>query len=426
MLHLLIDYSILLYVMFFTFSAYATITLADIQSVGSSLGLEWLVGLGLVTSLGYMTEMMLEHGWGAGLVQVLKSLPITSLFYLFQNKCMAHAIVDSVRTGDAQYFDSGRPNAFDHYTIRTMYDFYAESHYYPALRIFALIYFYHLFVGLSGGALPMFLVLGSLTSWIIAPVVFCPQISNLNIVTQDTVEVMNFVFSTRDKLDMKSPKESLDKFWRAKEIGFHSQDMLGTRIIWWFGALIPCVILWTLAFSTLIDYAMLFAWVWVTHVIVTAIFNFSNYTNVVRGVWYFVPLVGTLLIKFWTPNPRLFSAEVMLGAVLFLLLLRVIHWLFLILVTVWYKLINCRANAETKKAREVSYNNLVNHCFFIFLNYHVHLYAGILVCVTQVVFQLVLMVLAWIVDWVLRFYKAQQVHSAADFNRMYGDVKVMS
>lgn len=425
-LHLLIDYSILLYVMFFTCASYATITLADVQSAGSSLGLEWLVGLGLVTSLGYMTEMMLEHGWGAGLFQVLKSLPITSLFYMFQNKCMAHAIIDSVRTGDAQYFDSGRPNAFDHYSLRTMYDFYAESHYYPALRIFGLIYFYYLFVGLSGGALPMFLVLASLTSWIVAPVVFCPQISNLNIVTQDTVEVMNFVFAVRDKLDAKSGKESLDKFWRLKEVAFHNQEMLGTRVIWWVGLLLPCLLLWTLAFSILIDYAMLFTWVWAMHVIVTAIFNFSNYTNVVRGVWYFIPLVGTLLISLWTPGPQMFSTEVMLGAVLFMSLIRVIHWLLLILLTVWYKLINCRASAETKKAREVSYNNIVGHCFFLFFDYHIHLYAGICVCVTQAVFQMTLMVVAWVVDWILRFYHLQQVHSAADYNRMYGDVKVVS
>lgn len=453
-LNLLIDYSISLYTLFFTLAAYSTVTLADIQATDSVLGAEWLIGLGLVTSLGYLTEMMLEYGWGDGLLKVMRSLPATALFYLFQNKGMANAMIESVRTGNASYFDSGRPNAFDHYTLRTMYHFYAESHYYPALFLFSLFYFYNYFVGLTGGALPMFLVASACISWIVAPVMFCPQISNINILKHDTVELMHFIFSVKGKVDDKTREESLDRYWRDKDKSFHQVDRKLTRLTWWVGLLVPTAVVWLIAFSIFIDHAVIFVWVWLTHAVSTIIFFYSNYTNLIRGIWYFIPLLGALLVFLFAPGPAIMSTEVLVGAILFVTALRVVHWGLLLILSTY---VSCRMptykkkkgkplgdggyialtseeiedDAKRKKDVEKRKKELqdfhakwVENFYYVFLDYHVHLYCGIAVGLAQVVAQLVFMLLSWVVRWLLRFYSSQQIRSAADFNLSRDCVRV--
>eukprot|EP00463_Aulacantha_scolymantha_P000558 TRINITY_DN1340_c0_g1_i1.p1 TRINITY_DN1340_c0_g1~~TRINITY_DN1340_c0_g1_i1.p1 ORF type:complete len:202 (+),score=11.21 TRINITY_DN1340_c0_g1_i1:348-953(+) len=155
--HVAINFSMTLYVLFFFLSSFSGISLNDIEAVGSSLGVEWLLGLGVVGSFGYIIELMLEFGWGAGLITAFKVIPFSSVFYLHQNKCQATSVLDSVRTGKAAYVETGRPNAFDHYGTRLMYQSYAISHYYPAIEKILLYYFYVKFSG-SGGVLPMILI----------------------------------------------------------------------------------------------------------------------------------------------------------------------------------------------------------------------------------------------------------------------------
>jgi len=72
------------------------------------------------------------------------------------------------------------------------------------------------------------------------------------------------------------------------------------------------------------------------------------------------------------------------------------------------------------------YSKWVENFYFAFLDYHVHLYSGILVGLAQVLVQLVFMLLSWVVRWVLRFYNSQNIRSAADFNLSRDCVRVIN
>lgn len=300
----------------------------------------------------------------------------------------------------------------------------------------------------------MFLVASACISWIVAPVMFCPQISNINILKHDTVELMHFIFSVKGKVDDKTREESLDRYWRDKDKSFHQVDRKLTRLTWWVGLLVPTAVVWLIAFSIFIDHAVIFVWVWLTHAVSTIIFFYSNYTNLIRGIWYFIPLLGALLVFLFAPGPAIMSTEVLVGAILFVTALRVVHWGLLLILSTY---VSCRMptykkkkgkplgdggyialtseeiedDAKRKKDVEKRKKELqdfhakwVENFYYVFLDYHVHLYCGIAVGLAQVVAQLVFMLLSWVVRWLLRFYSSQQIRSAADFNLSRDCVRV--
>lgn len=337
--------------------------------------------------------MMLEHGWGAGLVATLKILLPSAVFYLHQNKCMVNSMVTSLRTGKAAYVNTGRPDPFDHYSTTTMYICYAQSHYYPALEKLVLYIFYTKFTG-NSGTLPMFLTFSIIFGWIFSPVYFCPQIEDLQVVKQDIFEVGNFLFTVIDKKDSHKAENSMDKMWRKKDQEFHHIDSCKTRILWWCMKAIPVACLFLMSFAVFFDYCVLYLFMWIWHVCFTLAFMWSNYSNMFSFIWMLMPLILSYVITYGTPQRSPTSVEAIFGLFMFIHMLRLIHHLILILAS---GICKCRRNCsktEKDKGRiNKQYKDFIDFCFFIFFQYHVHLYAGVLVCVFQSLFELCMMVL---------------------------------
>jgi len=402
--HVAINASISFYVLFFFLASYSGISLGDIEGVGSSLGIEWLLGLGVVSSFGYVIELMLEFGWGGGLVAAFRVLPASSLFYLHQNKCMATSVLDSVRTGKAAYVETGRPNAFDHYGTRLMYQSYAVSHYYPAIEKIVLYGFYVKFSG-SGGTLPMIMITGVVLSWILGPVLFCPQISDLNVVKGDVFEAFTFLFNVISKYDQKKPSESMDAMWREKEQKFHSLDNMYTRIIWWLLQVIPSILIWGISFSAFIDYACLYLFLWGSHIFLTITFYYTNFANIVAAFWMVTPIASFCFITLNSPRYSPFTVESTFGGLLFIIFLRSFHHFILILFSCAFK---CRIHRkqQEKKELEKQYEDLVKFSFFLFLQYHVHLYAGFVIILFQSVFEICLMIVSSVYNYLYNSWES--------------------
>lgn len=321
---------------------------------------------------------------------------------------MSTSLQDSIRTGEAAYVDTGRPNAFDHYSTRTMYFVYASSHYYPAIAKFLIYFLYIEFVGQTGGALPMILTTAVILSWIFAPIIFCPQISDAEVLMHDLVEIFAFVFSTRDKDDGKSKNDSLDKFWRLKEYKFHADHLLGTRIVYCIFKALPCFALWAIAFGSFVDYAFMYIFMLAGHMMLTFTFWFSNYSNVIRAVWMVFPFVSLWGIRMLSPQDETFTIESLMGAILFMNMLRVIHWVILIIATI---LVRCTGGKCWSGKR---YKKFIGNLYFLLLQYHEHLYSAVAVCTVQSIAMFVVMLIWWVYGWLLRFYQWSVVRSAAD------------
>lgn len=306
-----------------------------------------------------------------------------------------------------------------------MYQLYAESHYYPGVTVVLLYLFYVEFVGGAGGTLPMILVTATTMAWFFAPVIFCPQISDLRLFVTDLVQVFNFLFSTRDKLDNKKAGESMDKFWRSSDEKFHALDNLTTRVVWLIFNLIPFTIFCSVSFSMFIDYMALFSFLLVGHLLCTFMFFFSNYTNVVRGIWMIFPFIAMWLLSSFMPFPTPWTTEAFLGLALFLLGVRIAHWLLLIVFTIIIKLRFCCMNDTSQKKTKLRYTKFVNNMFFFSMSYHIHLYFGIIIVCAQCVVQVAFMVILVVLDVVVRMYRSLQVHSAAFSGKLKGNVALI-
>jgi len=172
----LIDHSLTVYLLIFVFLTMASQSLDSVGRLGSMLAAEWVVSMGIIAMCPRLMELTLEYGWLEGLARFVKSVPGIMVAFTFINKSIASSVAESMRTGEASYIQTGRPNANTHYDWRECYFVHAASHYYPAMTIFM---WYGLYLGLTQEmdtvALPMFVILGTAICWLTAPMIFCPQ-----------------------------------------------------------------------------------------------------------------------------------------------------------------------------------------------------------------------------------------------------------
>lgn len=98
-----------------------------------------------------------------------------------------------IATGTANYISTGRPLANLHHTWRDNYIAYCYSHYYPALRLIALLTMYHLLTNMNGGgSVPMIFTIMSALIWLCAPVVFTP-LPGIALLKQDIRGLLEFI-----------------------------------------------------------------------------------------------------------------------------------------------------------------------------------------------------------------------------------------
>merc|ERR1712087_955382 len=143
------------------------------------------------------------------------------------------------------------------------------------------------------------------------------------------------------------------------------------------------------------------------HAMLTFTFWYSNYSNVIRAVWMLAPFVSIWMIKWLSPHDNAFTLDALMGLLLFMSLLRVFHWLILIIATL---VMRCTGG----KKHEKRYKKLVGNLFFLLLQYHEHLYSAIIVCTAQSIAMFAIMLLWWVHGWMMRFYQWSVVKSASD------------
>lgn len=396
---LCIDYSIVLYVTFFFVATVSNITLTQIGATGSSLGAEWLVSFGFVATLPLLTELMLEYGWASGLLTTARWLIPASIFWLFQNKMISETLKTSFRTGKAAYINTGRPNPFDHYSLQSAYLFYANTHYHPALEILLYYWMYRCFVTSAGGATPMFLVLTTVTTWLLAPVMFCPQIGSSQLLRKDMTKCFSFVSSVHTGEGNES--DSLDFIWRTMERESQALDSLRTRLVAFVFTVIKATILIAIFPATTIDWALIMFSLLGYNAMLTMIWSLTNFTNAIRGLWILFPIVYFMIVPVLLGQYQVWGPETILGTMVFMAIVRVLHELALILVTIIVKfllgLFGCCGCCLGLRDKYVS---LVDQLFFISLEYHLKLYCALFVICLQFAFRAVVVVVLGVWDCV--------------------------
>jgi len=149
-----------------------------------------------VTLVPQLCELILEYGAVHAVKQAVGGLFASTFFFIFQNKNIAEAMKEGMRTGIARYFFTGRPPANQHQTWKDIFCTYWKSHYKPAFSLATgyLIYTTIAMQNIGEGKLPMVLVLVSMTAWFVTPVLFSP-FPRWGLIFQDLCEFNNFITS---------------------------------------------------------------------------------------------------------------------------------------------------------------------------------------------------------------------------------------
>merc|ERR1712129_207206 len=92
--------------------------------MGSMLGTEWVVSMGLVSMFPQFFELLMEYGTFRAVWKTSTSLLSATVFFIFQNKNIAEAMKAGMLTGASTYISTGRPIANQHQTWKDMYVFY--------------------------------------------------------------------------------------------------------------------------------------------------------------------------------------------------------------------------------------------------------------------------------------------------------------
>mmetsp|Transcript_57963 Transcript_57963/g.180146 ORF Transcript_57963/g.180146 Transcript_57963/m.180146 type:complete len:1155 (+) Transcript_57963:268-3732(+) len=191
--NILIDISVVLYVLLFIVFTLANIDLGRLSALGSTFSTEWVVSMGIVSLFPQLFEMVLEFGSLHAMREVLRGFVASTFFFIFQNKNIASAMRTGAATGIAKYFFTGRPMANQHQTWKDCYVTYWKSHYKPA---FDLVMAYIIYIVLVSqtfqGKLPMVLVVISFVSWITTPIIFSP-FPRCSLLDQDIREFNGFI-----------------------------------------------------------------------------------------------------------------------------------------------------------------------------------------------------------------------------------------
>jgi len=247
--NVLIDYSISVYVVIFVMLTLASKTLEEVVQLDAMLASEWIVSLGTVTMLPRLAELMLEYGAWGGAAKFVPSIPGNMMLFTFINKSIASGLKETMLTGEAAYIATGRPNANTHYSWRECYFLWIETHYYPALSVWGFYLLYTFLVaGYETSSIPMVIVMFTVTLWIVAPILFCPQPTTTTF-TKDMTEFLKFCVATpptgvrptnvkgvpkptedRLKTGLKDPDSTLYEFWLKKNLE-QKRLSLSTRLL---------------------------------------------------------------------------------------------------------------------------------------------------------------------------------------------------
>jgi len=111
---------------------------------------------------------------------VILCLPHASLFFSFGNRNMVYSHLTSHETGAAEYVNTGRPLPFESTAIHQLYCRFAISHYEPAMYLSSIAALTQLLSREEVTALRLGIFVVQLLLWILAPVIFTPNLRSYN------------------------------------------------------------------------------------------------------------------------------------------------------------------------------------------------------------------------------------------------------
>lgn len=406
---------------FFLFSV-AEVRPEAMDLFDSTLSVEWVLGFGLCCALPFLAEQILERGFIAGCWFWLKEYLRSTLFYLFQNQTVAHAVSRGMVTGQAAYLNTGRPSFFTPYTKELAYRLYVQSHYYPALTVVWLYSYRAARIGQLSATIVV--VMFIVVLWFTAPVFFCPQNTDLRAVVNDWGKTAKFLISN-DATD-----KSLFGYWKRKHAADNAvTQSISIRVSDLFVLVIQVVILYLLdSPGGFLDYIGF--WIlWAAFVVLTLMGRALR-----QGCGAFGPVVmlfRPLALLIWTLAPAVTltvlvmyglleiyaensvaqffiglptysdTAAFLIRLVLLMMFLQILLRLSLIIAAACLPKNKDAADKAKYDAKVKRYEAFVETVFLLSLSYHVHMYCAVAIFLVQFVTSLAVLLLGKIMFFLL-------------------------
>lgn len=429
---LFLSLSLRLYATVFFLFAIPTIQLQYIDSLDETLSIQWVLGFGLATSFPFLSEQLLERGFVAGFVAWLKEFPVSTLFYLFQNQTVAASVAAGLVTGQADYINTGRPSFFTSYNKELAYRLYCTSHYYPALTIgwlysYRIVQLIHKSIkgtpdsGLGGHGVPLVTMIIIISFWIAAPVLFCPSTISVKVALKDWAVSLRFLFSLSVSPNGES---SLYAFWQRQNFNSCNLFKLFSRSTYFVLTVLGWIVLVALDSPLSLANYYGFAIVYFLYLVTTGVWVLVSGRvtrfGVARGVgvlWMTTPLIlAVVLPQIPLEDVNLREVAVIFGGalndwepkdlirlVLFIMGIQLVMNFFVLVISLFIRYSGHREravdeadqSAKAVKERRIQqgYKKLINTVWLLGGNYHVHLYAGVLIFAMQLALQIVLIIL---------------------------------
>eukprot|EP00475_Leptophrys_vorax_P015158 TRINITY_DN21504_c0_g3_i1.p1 TRINITY_DN21504_c0_g3~~TRINITY_DN21504_c0_g3_i1.p1 ORF type:complete len:647 (-),score=29.50 TRINITY_DN21504_c0_g3_i1:159-1877(-) len=155
-----------------------TLSTSDNQALTTAINQQFLVQIGLFTSLPMLMELVLEKGAGNAIWEfIVMQLQLCFAFFTFSLGTRAHYFLRTVMHGGAKYRATGRGFVVRHETFGENYRLFARSHFVKAVELMLLLVIYMLFSTLKSSTAYWLLSFSAwilVLSWLLAPFAFNP------------------------------------------------------------------------------------------------------------------------------------------------------------------------------------------------------------------------------------------------------------
>ncbi|CAI6002608.1 unnamed protein product, partial [Closterium sp. NIES-64] len=155
-----------------------TISSSDNQALSAAINQQFLVQIGLFTSLPMLMELILEKGTGAAIWEfLLMHVQLCFAFFTFSLGTRAHYFLRTLMHGGAKYRATGRGFVVKHEPFAENYRLYSRSHFNKAVELLLCLIIYMLYSSLRASTAYWLLSLSAwilVLSWLLAPFAFNP------------------------------------------------------------------------------------------------------------------------------------------------------------------------------------------------------------------------------------------------------------
>eukprot|EP01018_Ginkgo_biloba_P014079 Gb_29725 [translate_table: standard] len=199
------------------------------KALGAALNQQFLIQLGLFTTLPMVVENSLEHGFlSAVWDSFTMHLQLASIFYTFSMGTRTHFFGRTILHGGAKYRATGRGFVVQHKKFAENYRLYSRSHFVKAIELAILLIVYASYSVLSTNTFVyIILTLSSwflVFSWIMAPFIFNPSGFDWLKTVYDFYDFMNWIWYKGGILT------KADQCWEVW--WYEEQDHLRTTGLW--------------------------------------------------------------------------------------------------------------------------------------------------------------------------------------------------